>query len=131
MTVNESMLIVAKKLAKRYGYIEVYQDILNARNDKFWGNKFIGLTSSKPVIINRCKYILPIFEGEENKKKCRPKIEIDMHWGNPRINVALPDGTFACLTYKDNIFTEAQAFEDNGLKLALLIKEEIDSLSKQ
>ena len=131
MTVNEAMIKVAENEAKKYGYIEVSKDVLDAKQDSFWGNKVIGYTSKTPVIITTCKYILPVFEDEKEENKSIPKIFIDMHWGEPRIRITLPDGTAACLTYKNNVCNEVQAFRENGLKLALSIKEQIDNLLKQ
>lgn len=128
MTVNEAMLIVAEREAKKYGYIEVSKDVLDARNDSFWGNKYVGLMSKDPVTINRCRYIYPIFEEERDKNKMQPSIKIDMYYGRPRLNVCKPDGTFTCITYKDNVCSETQTFKENGLELALEIKKQIDEL---
>lgn len=122
------MLIVAEQVAKEYGYIEVGKSIINARNDSFWANRFLGVTSSEPIYVSTCKYILPIFEEDKDLKKRRPKIEIDMYWGKPRLGIDLSDGTFCCLTYRDNICSEAQAFGERGLAFALSIKERIDYL---
>lgn len=131
MTVNEAMLKVAESEAKKYGYIEVSKDILDAKQDSFWGNRVMGYTSKTPVIITTCKYILPVFEDEKDESKSTRKIYIDMYWGKPRLGITQPDGTFVCLTYKDNVCSEVQAFRENGLKLALSIKEQIDNLLKQ
>ncbi len=122
------MLIVAEQVAKEYGYIEVSKYEINALRDWFWGNKAIGLGSEKPVTVASCKYILPIFEDEKDENKRRPKVEINMHWGKPRLSIDLPDGTFACLTYRDRICSEAQAFGEKGLAFAVSIKERIDYL---
>lgn len=128
MTVNEAMLIIAEREAKRNGYIEVSRYNINAKNDKFWGNRMIGYDSKDPVIIKACKYIIPTWEEEE---KSVPMIRIDMNWGLPRLTLYYPDKSMVCLTYKDNICSEAQAFGENGLKLALSIKEQIDYLIKE
>lgn len=122
------MLIVAEQVAKEYGYIEVGKNVINARNDGFWVNRFLGVTSSEPICVSSCKYILPLFEEDKDSKKRRPKIEIDMYWGKPRLGIDLSDGTFCCLTYRDNICSEAQAFGERGLAFALSIKERIDYL---
>lgn len=87
--------------------------------------------AGKPVVITACKYILPMFEEEKDDSKRRPKIEIDMFWGKPRLGIDLPDGTFCCLTYKDGICSEAQAFGEKGLTFALSIKDKIDYLFNQ
>lgn len=93
-------------------------------------NKFIeravNAMAGKPVVITTCKYILPMFEEDKDDSKRRPKIEIDMFWGRPRLGIDLPDGTFCCLTYKNGICSEAQAFGEKGIAFAASIKEKID-----
>lgn len=126
MDINQAMLIVAEQVAKELGYIEVSKNAHNALRDRFWGNRAVAEMAGKPVVITTCKYILPIFEGEKDENKRRPKIEIDMFWGRPRLGIDLPDGTFCCLTYKDGICSEAQAFGDKGIVFAASIKEKID-----
>lgn len=125
------MLVVAEQTAKELGYIEVSKNAHNALRDRFWGNRAVTAMAGKPVVITTCKYILPIFEGEKDENKRRPKIEIDMFWGRPRLGIDLLDGTFCCLTYKDGICSEAQAFGEKGLAFALSIKERIDYLINQ
>lgn len=123
--VNAAMLIVAKQLAEKNGYIDLGCNIIDAKRSWFWANRFIAETSNEPVRICSCKYILPVWEDEiENKR--RPKIEIDMFWGLPRLIIDLPDGTMACITYKDGICSDVQAFGENGIALATSLKEEID-----
>lgn len=131
MTENQAMLVVAEQTAKELGYIEVSKNAHNALRDRFWGNRAVAAMAGKPVVITTCKYILPIFEGEKDENKRRPKIEIDMFWGSPRLGIDLLDGTFCCLTYKDGICSEAQAFGEKGLAFALSIKERIDYLINQ
>lgn len=131
MTENQAMLVVAEQTAKKLGYIEVSKNSHNALRDRFWGNRAVAAMAGKPVVITTCKYILPIFEGEKDENKRRPKIEIDMFWGRPRLGIDLSDGTFCCLTYKDGICSEAQAFGEKGLAFALSIKEKIDYLINQ
>lgn len=128
MTENQAMLIVAEQVAKENGYIEVSKHIIDASRDWFWGNRAAAQLSGKPIQITACKYILPIFEGEKDESKRRPKIEIDMHWGKPRLGIDLTDVTFCCLTYKDGICSEAQAFGEKGLAFALSIKDRINYL---
>lgn len=125
------MLVVAEQTAKELGYIEVSKNAHNALRDRFWGNRAVAAMAGKPVVITTCKYILPIFEGEKDENKRRPKIEIDMFWGRPRLGIDLLDGTFCCLIYKDGICSEAQAFGEKGLAFALSIKERIDYLINQ
>lgn len=128
MKENQAMLIVAEQVAQENGYIEVSKHIIDASRDWFWGNRAAAQLSGKPIKTEACKYILPIFEGEKDENKRRPKIEIDMHWGNPRLGIDLPDGTFCSLTYKNGICSEAQAFGEKGLAFALSIKDRIDYL---
>lgn len=131
MDINQAMLIVAEQVAKELGYIEVSKNAHNALRDRFWGNRAVAVMAGKPVVITTCKYILPMFEEDKDDSKRRPKIEIDMFWGRPRLGIDLPDGTFCCLTYKDGICSEAQAFGEKGLAFALSIKEKIDYLINQ
>lgn len=131
MTENEAMLIVAEQVAKEHGYIEVDRQINDGYHDSFWGNKVEAvkaMVAGKPLSVETCMYILPIFEGEKDENKRRPKVQIDMHWGKPRLGIDLPDGTFCCLTYKNGICSEAQAFGENGLAFALSIKGRLDYL---
>lgn len=109
------MLIVAEQVAKEQGYIEVSKNAHNALRDRFWGNRAVAAMAGKPVVITTCKYILPMFEEDKDDSKRRPRLGID-----------LPDGTFCCLTYKDGICSEAQAFGDKGIAFAASIKEKID-----
>ena len=120
------MLVVAEQTAKKLGYIEVSKNSHNALRDRFWGNRAVAAMAGKPVVITTCKYILPMFEEDKDDSKRRPKIEIDMFWGRPRLGIDLPDGTFCCLTYRDGICSEAQAFGDKGVAFAVSIKEKID-----
>ena len=131
MDVNQAMLEVAALTARWYGFIEVSKHTINAEREPFWGNRYLGLEArlmGRTLEIQSCKYIYPQFEGERDEKKRRPKIEIDMHFGKPRLGIDLPDGTSCFLTYKDNICSEAQAFGDKGIALALSVKEKIDYL---
>lgn len=125
------MLVVAEQTAKKLGYIEVSKNAHNALRDRFWGNRAVAAMAGKPVVITTCKYILPMFEEDKDDSKRRPKIEIDMFWGRPRLGIDLPDGTFCCLTYKNGICSEAQAFGEKGIAFALSIKERIDYLINQ
>lgn len=129
MEVNQAMLIVAEQTAKEHGYIEVSNHIIDAKRDWFWGNQVLAakaLAEGKEAIkVQACLYVLPQFEEDKDTSKRRPKIQIDMHWGKPRLGIDLPDGTSCFLTYKDNICNEAQAFGEKGLTFALAIKEKI------
>lgn len=127
MEVNEAMLIVAEEVARELGYIDAGRKIIEGSKDWFWGNR--EMAADKQVIA--CKYILPQWEGEKDENKRSPKIEIDMYWGNPRLGIDYPDGSFCCLTYKDGNVSEAQAFKENGLSHALDIKQRVDKLINQ
>lgn len=135
MDSNQAMLIVAEQAAKDFGYIEVSKHRIDAVKDSFWGNNVIGakamLKGENPVIVDACKYIMPQFEEDKCKANLIPRIYIDMHWGNPRLHISLKSGASCCLTYKDGICTEAQAFGDRGLEFALCIKDKIDYLIKK
>lgn len=124
------MLIVAEQVAKEQGYIEVSKHVIDASRSSFWGNVALSATSKTPVLVSSCKYILPMFEEDKDPKKRRPKVEIDMYWGLPRLGIDLPDGTFCCLTYRKGICSEAQAFGEKGIEFALTIKNRIDYLLK-
>lgn len=132
METNQAMLSVAEQAAKDFGFIEVSKHRIDALKDTFWGNNVIGakafMKGEKPVFVDACKYILPRFEEDSIAPH---RIYIDMHWGNPRLHINLPSGVSCCLTYKDGICSEAQAFGDRGLEFALCIKDKIDYLIKK
>ncbi|MBR5271782.1 MAG: hypothetical protein IKU25_00455 [Clostridia bacterium] len=131
MDANQAMLLVAENTAKEYGYIEVGKRTIDAMKDNFWGNNYLGVKAmmeGRSITVESCKYIIPMFEEDREKVSRRPKIEIDMHFGKPRLGIDLPSGTSCFLTYRDNICTEAQAFGNNGLAFALSIKDKIDYL---
>lgn len=134
MTANEAMLVVAQKLAQKWGYIETKIFDIDAEKDSFWGNQCIGIQAyvekKPPVIVHACKYIFPVFDFEKEEGKRPPRIEIDMHFGNPRLSVRKVDETFACLTYNDGVYSEGQAFKDGGPELLIELKKTIDELIK-
>lgn len=133
MTVNDAMLKVAKSIADLYGYIEVDSPTPHdALKDDFWGNAAMGAKAKdegRKIEIITCRYIIPVME-EEKSYGCNgnPRIYINMYWGEPRLNVSLPDETFACLTYRQGECSEVQAFGPRGLELAISIKSQIDQL---
>lgn len=132
MEVNEAMLIVAEEVAHELGYIEVGKEVINGLQDNFWGNRVIAAKCyPQLVIVKSCKHILPQWEDEKDESKRKPKIEIDMHWGNPRLGIDYPDGSFCCLVYKAGKVSEAQAFGENGLSRAIDIKQRVDKLINQ
>lgn len=129
------MLKVAKSLADLFGYITVDEPTPHdALKDSFWGNQALGLealSKNSKVEVITCRYIIPTFEEEQGFGANRiPRISIDMYWGQPRLHVSLPDKTLACVTYRDGVFSEAQAFGPRGLELATSIKAQIDQLIK-
>lgn len=127
--INQAMLAVAEELADELRYIEVAKWNINGLTDSFWGNRVLALKQyPQKLIIKASKYISPIWEDDKNKDIAQPKIEIDMHWGNPRLSIRKVDGTFCCLSYNESGFREAQAFGEDGLPLAAKIKERIDKL---
>lgn len=134
MKANQAMLSVAEQAAMDFGYIELSKHRIDALKDTFCGNNVIGakalMKGENPVTVDACKYILPVFEEDKDRGKATPRISIDMHWGNPRLNIYLPSGASCCLTYKNDICSEAQAFGERGLEFALCIKEKIDYLIK-
>ena len=106
MDANQEMIKVAELIANQYGYIEVSKHSINAIRDCFWGNQYLGFKAKaegRVLEIQSCKYIIPLFEEDKDKYNRRPKIDIDMHFGKPRLGIDLPDGTSCFLTYKDNI----------------------------
>lgn len=132
MTANEAMLRVAKAMADKYGFVAESENTeINARDEKFWGNMVLGIEAEmkgEKVIVMSSRYVLPEPQPEG---KPQPKIDIDMFWGQPRLSVRLPDGTFACLAYKDNEMYDAQAFHHDGLRLALTLQFMIDEEMKK
>ena len=135
MTVNEVMLKVAEEYAGKFGYIEVSKHRIDGLKDKFWGNQQAAIISKfkegKDIIIDGCLYLMPILDTEQEEMKSRPpRIQIDMHWGLPRLSVYKPDRTFACLTYKDGVYSDGQAFQDGGPELLLELKSKIDKMIK-
>lgn len=124
MEVNEAMLIVAEEVARELGYINTGKGVIEGNNSSFWGNR--EFYADKQVKF--CKYILPQWEGEKDESKRSPKIAIDMHWGNPRLGIDYPDGSFCCLTYESGKLSEAQAFKANGLSRAIDIEKRIEKL---
>lgn len=122
MTVNEAMLAVADEIAKENGYIMTREPYKHyARKDNFWGN-LVQSVKEPDLHILTAEYILPAFENEPSHR-----IDIDMFFGKPRLNVRLPDAC-AHLTYRDGVLSEAQAFLEGGLALAVNLKERIDIL---
>lgn len=127
MEVNEAMLIVSEEVARELGYIEIGKEVIEGKNSSFWGNREFAADKQ----VKSCLYILPQWEGEKDENKRKPKVKIDMHWGNPRLGIDYPDGSFCCLTYKNGKVSEAQAFNEKGLSHALDINQRINKLINQ
>ena len=123
MTVNEAMIKVAEEVAREYGYICVHEPYKHyAMRDKFWGNIAAAVEAKDYNLhITSVKYIRPAFEGENIYR-----IDIDMHFGKPRLNVRLPDGNSAHLFYKNGLLSETQTFGWLSLTLAAHLQERID-----
>ncbi len=121
------MLKLAEEYASEFGYKKVKIEVLDARNDDFWGNRFVAEMSKVPVRVTTCLYKPEL--TDEEKKERSPRIEIDMHFGDPRLSIEKPDKTFACVTYNiSNKCESAQAFKENGILFALELKQRIDNL---
>lgn len=136
MTVNEAMLVLAEEYARKYGYIEVSpKHEIDGLKDNFWGNQQLAFIAKyrdgKDLKIDGCKYILPMLDTEQEENETFPsRISIDMNWGEPRLSVYLPDKTFACLTYKDGVYNDGQAFRNGGPELLMELKSKIDEMIK-
>ncbi len=122
MTVNEAMVKVAEEIAREEGYICVYEPYKHyARKDSFWGNQYAAVKANNlDLHIITTKWIRPAFEGERVYR-----IDIDMYFGEPRLNIQLPGGS-AHLTYKEGKLSETQCFGEDALMLAAYYKERID-----
>ena len=116
----KAMLYAAEKIARENGYILVAQEKRFADKDKFWGNVAAALMYArdnghqKRLSYQYFKYIYPQFEEDRNEKYSVPKIELDLHFGNPRMTFyAHDDAGSCCLTYKREThkFSEAQVLE--------------------
>lgn len=131
MNANEAMIVVANQIARERGFIEVTPTHkMYAKNDSFWGNKVLGC-KSPDVYIETCKYIYPLFDDELEKLgeySKNPTIDIDMFWGNPRLNVRISSEEGAHITFSNEILSDVQAFGERGLDLAVLLKTRINKL---
>lgn len=138
MDITEAILKVANDFGRLHGYILIEEGELDAAKSRFWGNIAVSIKykheTGKSLVIPYVKYILPTFEdNEEVKKHGIPKVEIDMHFGNPRLNIRTKNLDFCCLTFNRDTsrFTESQAWGDRGIELALSIKMQIENNLKQ
>lgn len=138
MDITEAILKVANNYGRLHGYILTEEGALDAVKSKFWGNLAASIKyeheTGKSLVIPYVKYILPTFEdNEEVKKHGIPKVEIDMHFGNPRLSIRTKNFDFCCLTFsRDSArFRESQAWGDRGIELALSIKMQIENNLKQ
>lgn len=138
MKITEAIIKTANEYGRLHGYILVGKGELDAAKSRFWGNVTASIgykhETGERLAFPYVKYILPAFEGDEAVEKHGiPKVDIDMHFGNPRINIRTKDFDFCCLTYnlKSGKFSEAQAFGDKGIELAMAIKLQIENNLKQ
>lgn len=138
MDITEAILKVANNYGRLHGYILTEEGALDAAKSKFWGNLAASIKhkseTGKSLVIPYVKYILPMFEdNEEVEKHGVPKVEIDMHFGNPRLSIRTNKFDFCCLTFNRDTsrFTESQAWGDRGIELALSIKMQIENNLKQ
>lgn len=138
MDITEAILKVANDFGRLHGYILIEEGDLDAAKSRFWGNIAVSIKykheTGKSLVIPYVKYILPTFEdNEEVKKHGIPKVEIDMHFGNPRLSIRTKNFDFCSLTFsRDSArFRESQAWGDRGIELALSIKKQIENNIKQ
>ena len=136
----KAMLYAAEKIARENGYILVAQEKRFADKDNFWGNVAAALMYArdnghqKRLSYQYFKYIYPQFEEDRNEKYSVPKIELDLHFGNPRMTFyAHDDAGSCCLTYKREThkFSEAQVFGDLGFPRAELCKKYIEEYIRE
>ena len=128
---------VAEQIARENGFILVANEDRLLRKDKFWGNSYVAVEYlmkhgyKEELKYEYFKFVYPIFEEEKNEKFASPKIELDMHFGNPRLTVYHKDnaGGF-CLTYsRERLkFSEAQVFGEHGFEMAIEAKTAIESI---
>ena len=114
MKITEAIIKTANEYGRLHGYILVGKGELDAAKSRFWGNAAASI-------------------GYKHETGERLAFPYDMHFGNPRINIRTKDFDFCCLTYnlKSGKFSEAQAFGDKGIELAMAIKLQIENNLKQ
>ena len=132
-----AMRDVAEQIAREKGFILVANEERLLRKDKFWGNSCVAVEYliehgyKEELKYEYFKFIYPFFDEDKNEKFESPKIELDMHFGNPRLTVYHKGkaGGF-CLTYsrKTLKFSEAQVFGEHGFEMALEAKTAIERL---
>lgn len=138
MDITEAILKVANDFGRLHGYILTEEGEIDAAKSRFWGNLMASIEhrreTGRPLVIPYVKYILPMFEDDEEAEKHGvPKVAIDMHFGNPRLSIRTKDFDFCCLTFgrESAEFKESQAWGDRGIELALSIKMQIENNLKQ
>lgn len=134
--INEVLLKVGGEIAVANGMICVGSEVITPRDTGFWGNLFTHEARVKNTL-----YIYPEFEEDleaEQKSwhiekgilpKSSYRVELDMFFGKPRLNVRLRGGACAFITCKpDGTLTDAQAFGDAGPMLLMHLKSRVDEL---
>jgi len=124
---NKAMLCFAAEYARMNWYLEGW-----LKPDDFWGNEYDRrLHPDKPQVV-RVSYVAPVFEEdrEELYYWSIPRVEIDGHFGNPRICVVDRESNFCSLSYDRDTgeFKEAQAWGRNGIDLATSVKVQLDRI---
>lgn len=131
----KAMLHAAEIIARANGYIMVAQEERFLHKDTFWGNVMVAYEYAKKHDYKKLqsyqyfKFIYPQFEEDIDENKSKPKIELDMHFGNPRVTVYGHDGAGSfCLSYKSEThqFSEAQVWGELGFPRAELFKGYIE-----
>lgn len=131
----KAMLHAAEIIARANGYIMVAQEERFLHKDRFWGNRMVAYEYAKKhgykkmLSYQYFKFIYPQFEEDVDENKSKPKIELDMHFSNPRVTVYSYDGAGSfCLSYNPEThrFSEAQVWGELGFPRAELFKEYIE-----
>ena len=130
--VNQALLKVAEEGARHFGYIEVEHYTQNLMRSDFWGTSFYATkryveSGYKDIpTFEVVKYVLPVFEGELDENKSRPRIELSVRFRNPRIGIHFPEGGYVGLEYSpEGEFKEAQIFDETGYDYLPVIKEKV------
>lgn len=127
---NKAMLQFAKDYAELHWYLEGWK-----KPDDFWGNKVdLQIHPDAPKVIE-ASYVLPMFdEDKEDISYWKiPRVEIDSHFGHPRLSVVDKDRNFCCMSYdrETSSFREAQAWGEDGLGLATSVKVALERIIRR
>lgn len=127
MNSTEAILQIAQEFAEKLNYKR--SSVLPESNiDTLYYEFNKMLTQSKNTEMLSIRYVPDDYMDEKYLNKRRPKIEIDIFWGNPRLTIDLKDGTMASIVYCDNELVQVQAFGIHGLKFLNEVKSHIDNL---